>query len=1026
MAIEINGRTVTELCGDFYEGHAAGDSEKMSSTLVALDELLMTGEAAHLEFIEYFNELFSGRSAYNTLIGVKDYPVESVIRELLQNAFDCDYEQEDIKIGINFKDNHTISISYNEVGFILEQFMFYLSFGRNTKNAASSEGRFGVGAKSVFMNVEWLTMRSNNFSFSITNTDNQLRINDINLRRPIFKGTEIVIKVSAEQHRRIKDNFVSLTGRKGDYINLVELCFAFNRKKILHNKLSQEINDKRTFNIAVMHNGKLIDFYKIFNHFNKAVEVNVVRFTQGGKSVVDFICHEDEGFVCLIPFAVAVSKRTDLVGLLSDRYNYFSTYELTGLMQDENSTFAAERLSAFFISVPNQLITSFRTGIRPEKEGEVIARVEDSLSKIIAEYARFFVLELVPNPDGGGLHHLRPESYAFEFIKNFILTCNIAKGHKKDFLRAISVRYSREEVPQHYTELQKNAFYSRADGIAKEEHLDGSAYDELILEKLDRMNENLSGINGRILYAGYEWAGELPGDAGKVYAYEFHRDGQVITISSENNPSGTDYDLHDGFMRMTSRIMENALGSDKVISDEKFINLLLLLDEVYGEDYKIALRDGKIVVIEAGEEFPADASAMRIANIANVMGCLHKHRNTFLTYQDYSETVKFMLHRFGGDKSIADFLRAVIEQDGEVVIRRGEDGSYCFALYETEYAIPDEMPACELLEIIDDIGVLIKYGVLANRHFGFEYSESRYSFESKKIADTLSSDILPAEMVTELFAGIFITDLKTEKIALLGESDAIIDIIDYKDGFEPEDAEKCKKAQKFIVMRDDVSKEEFADLIELIITGENKELMRRRYLGAKAAKIIIPDQLAFFMKPLSAINKSEFKFLRETVRSIKENNYTARNFYAKDINSKLFGYGGNCSLCRFETDGINGFEVREFEAGLMHGGHEKHFGFALYLCANDAMICDSWVIDDLSAGGKSPFAWLEEVAKADSITPELLSGTITYREQYTHDIAKTDGESFKPLMSAPKTTNIILSPLMAANWVEMNTVMLLK
>jgi len=1024
---ELKGRTVTELCGDFYEGHAAGDSEKMSATLVALDELLMTGEAAHLDFIEYFNEIFSGRSAYNTLMGVKEYPVESVIRELLQNAFDCDYEQDDIKIGINFKDNHTISISYNEVGFILEQFMFYLSFGRNTKNAASSEGRFGVGAKSVFMNVEWLTMRSNNFSFSITNNDGQLRINDINLRRPIFKGTEIVIKVNAEQHRRIKDNFVSLTSRKGDYINLVELCFAYNKKKILHNKLSQEPSENRTFNIAVMHNGKLIDFYKIFNHFNKAVEVNVVRFTQGGKSVVDFICHEDDGFVCLIPFAVAMSKRTDMVALLSDRYNYFSTYELTGLMQEENSAFADEKLSAFFISVPNQLITSFRTGVRPDKEGEVVTRVEESLTKIIAEYARFFVLELVPNPDGGGLHHLRPESYAFEFIKNFILTCNIAQGHKKDFLRAISVRYSREEAPQHYTELQKNAFYSRSYGVTKEIHLEGSAYDELILEKLDRMNENLSDVNGRVLYAGYEWAGELSGDAGKVYAYEFHRDGEVITISSENNPSGTDYDLHDGFMRMTSRIMENALGGDKIADGEKFITLLTLLDEVYGEDYKIALKEGKIVVIEEEEEFPADASGMKIANISAMMSCLHRHRNTFLTYQDYNETVKFMLGRFGGDKSTSDFIRAVKDQGGDVIIRRGDDNNYCFVLYETEYAIPDDIPASELYGIIDDIGALIKYGVLANRNFGFEYNESCYNFEPKKIADTLSSDSLPGEMVTELLAGIFVADLKADKIALLGDSDAIIDIIDYTGNIiTAKAAENFKKAQKFIIMRDDKTKEEFADLIELIITGEVKELMRRKYLGAKAAKIIIPDQLAFYMKPLPSVSKNEFKFLRETVRSISENNYSTRNFYAKDINAKLFGYGGYCSLCKYESDGINGFAVHEFDAELMHDGHEKHFNFALYLCANDAMICDSWVINDLTAGGKSPFVWLDEVAKADVITPEMLTATLTYREQYTHDISKTDDEGFTPFMSAPKTASIAISPLMAANWIELNAGILKK
>ncbi|MDR2532189.1 MAG: hypothetical protein LBC82_05030 [Oscillospiraceae bacterium] len=1018
---ELNGKTVTRLVGDFYEGHAAGNKEQMTSTLEQLDALLMTGEAAHIEFIDYFNELFSGRTAYNTLLGVKEYPVESVIRELLQNAFDCDYDQEDIKIGINFKDNHTISISYNEVGFILEQFMFYLSFGRNTKNAASSEGRFGVGAKSVFMNVEWLSMRSNNFSFCITNNDGHLKITDINLRRPIFKGTEMVIKVDAEQHRRIKENFINLTARKSDYINLVEICFAFNRKKILNNKATQEFNDKRTFNIAVMHNGKLIDFYKVFNHTNKAVDVNVIRFTQGGKSVVDFVCYEDDGFVYLIPFAVAVAKRTDLIVLLSEKYNYFSTYELTGLMQNADSKFANEKLSAFFISVPNRHITSFRTGIRPDREGDVISHVEESLKKIINDYKRFFVLELVQNPDGSGLYFLRPESYAFEFIKNFILTSSLAYGLKRDFLNAVSLRYSREEAPVGYGDLRKNAFSSSVRDVSKEDHLDGSAYDDLILDKLDKMNENLPDTGDKVFYAGYEWTGELDGDGGVVYAYEFHKNGNIMTISSEDNPAGTDYDLYDGFMSLLERLLENVLGGSKIADEEQFKKMLVMLGDVYADDFRIALRENKLWVSQANEECAVDISDLKIGNIANLMSCLHRHRQLFLTYQDYNETVKLMLAAFAGGKDTADFLRAVREQGVEIVLSRDPDNNFCFTLYEMQYPIPDAMTMPELLDIVGDIGVLIKHGILKGRSFGFKYEQSRYNFEPKKIADILATESLPAEMIVELLGGIYDCDLKTERLALLGENDAIIDIIDYKYGIGSEDAEKCKKAQKFIVMRDDNTKEEFADLIELIIIGEVKDLMRKRYLGAKAAKIVIPDQLSFSMKPAPAFNKGEFKYLREVVRSITDNNYNARNFYARDINSKLFGYGGYCSFCRFETDGINGFSVNDFEVALMHGKNEKKFNFSLYLCVNDAAFCDSWVIDDLTVGGKSPFLWLEEIAGAEAVTPEFLTAMLTYREQITHDMSKTEDNWDSVMLTPRKSTALVLTPLMAANWVEKNT-----
>ncbi|MCL2693641.1 MAG: ATP-binding protein [Oscillospiraceae bacterium] len=1020
---EKNVKTVTELVGDFYEGHANGDKQKMTSTLERLDSLLMTGEDAHLEFIEYFNELFSGRTAYNTLLGVKEYPVESVVRELLQNAFDCDYNEDDIKIAVNFKDNHTISISYNEVGFILEQFMFYLSFGRNTKNVANSEGRFGVGAKSVFMNVEWLSMRSNNFSFCITNNGGNLKITDINLRRPIFKGTEMVIKVDAEQHRRIKENFMSITSRKGDYINLVELCFAFNRKKALNTRVSEAVSEKRTFNIAVMTNGKLIEFYKLYNHLNKAVDVSVIRFTQGGKSVVDFICHENDGFVYLVPFAVAVNKRTDLVGLLTDKYNYFSTYELTGLLQNEDSVFANEKLSAFFISVPNRHITSFRTGIRPDRESEVISHVDASLKNIISEYKRFFVLELHRNPDDSGLYHLRPESYALEFIKNFILTCNLASGLKKDFLYAVSMRYSKDTQPLNYTDLQKKAFFSIVSDVSKESHLNGTAYDEFILAKLEKMNEHLSDIGERILYVGYEWTGELEGEGGKVYAYEFHKDGNVMAVSSEDNPAGTDYGLYDGFMSLTARLVEKALGGDKIKTEEHFKSLLKVFNNVYGAEYRMVLKGSNIHVMVEGEEGVADASALKIGNIAGLMPILQRHKQLFLTFQDYNETVKFVLNKFAEGKEHARFLLDIKEQGGEVLLRQDLDNKYCFMVYETEFPIKPDMANADLLAITGDIKLLIKSGVLNGKPFGFKYAGSRYSFEEKKISGILSSKELPAEKAAELFKSIYVCDLKSNKIALLDEKDNIIEITDSKGKL---DAEKRKKVKKYIVMREDNSKEEFADLIEFIVTGENNGIIRKRYMGAPGAKIVMPDQLPFRMKLLPTLNKEEFKYLRSVAAGITEDDEVRKNHYAKDLNFKLFGYGGNCSFCGFETDSINGFTVRDFEVELMRGEQEASFNFSLYLCANDAIVYDSWVIDDLSIGGMSPFMWLEEVTQTDSISPEFLFCSVTYREQITHDMFKTDND-WNTVMSAPKkNTDVILSPLMAANWVEKNIDLLKK
>lgn len=1013
---ELIKRTVTELVGDFYEGHANEDWAKMTQTLQELDALLMTGEAAHVEFIDYFNEIFSGRTAFNTLLNVKDYPKESVIRELLQNAFDCEYAEEDIKIAVNFKDNHTISISYNEVGFILEQFMFYLSFGRNTGGSTLREGRFGVGAKSVFMNVEWLTMRSNNFSFCIANNNGMLKITDINLRRPIFKGTEMVLKVDAEQHRRIKENFMTLTQKKGDYINLVELCFAFNRKKILNPRVAPDtVSEKRTFNIAVMNNGKLIDFYKIYNHHNKAVDVNVIRFTQGGKSVADFIRYEDDGFVYLVPFAVAASKRTDLVRLLSDGYNYFSTYELTGLLQNEDSTFVNQKLSAFFISVPNRNITSFRTGIRPDKEAEVVAHVETSVMKIIEDYKRFFVLEIQPNQDGSGYHHLRPESYAFEFIKNFILSGNLSDDIKREFLRGVSLRYTREEEPLHYTDLQKTAFFSRVKDVTKERHLDGSAFEELIMEKLRNMNDKLSDLPGRILYAGYEWVGELKGEGESVYLYEFHRDGDVMKISSESNPAGTDYGLYDGFLSLPVRIIEKALGGND-LKDEKSLSALLgTLDDIYGEKYKVSLREGVFYVIVEDEEFAVQTAGMKIAEIGECINCIQAHRKLFLTYQDYTDMVVFALVNFRAERSITEFLLEIKAQGGEIVLKQVQNKNYCFVVYENEFEIPAEMNNTDLLEIIGDINILIKTGVLIGRGFGFAYGESRYSFEADKIAGILASESLSEEVIAVTIDSIKVCDMQVDKIALLGENDAIIGIIGNRGIIK-----NRENIKKYIVMRADNTKEEFADLIEYIITGEEGNILRRRYMGAKTAKIIIPDQLAYYLKPTPSVTREEFSYLRGVVRDISGNELVARNFYAKDVNFKLFGYGGNCSFCGFGTDGLNGFTVKDFEAKIMHNEHEKSFFFSLYLCADDAISCDSWVIDDVTIAGKSPFIWLEEVSTLEIIPPGYLFCDLTYREQITHDISGNEDDQSAVLSPQKVNSGIILTPLMAANWAEKN------
>ena len=168
---EAKAAELKKYIGDFYVAHGEGNIEERDAALKKVQTALFTGSSDSEPLKDYFNEAFQGRTVFNTLLSINDYPKESILRELLQNTFGCSYETKDVKVIMNFSTNqHQVSLTYNEVGFTMEQILYYLSFGRSEIDESKTrEGRFGVGAKSVFLNVEWLSLKSNNFSFKIKN-----------------------------------------------------------------------------------------------------------------------------------------------------------------------------------------------------------------------------------------------------------------------------------------------------------------------------------------------------------------------------------------------------------------------------------------------------------------------------------------------------------------------------------------------------------------------------------------------------------------------------------------------------------------------------------------------------------------------------------------------------------------------------------------------------------------------------------------------------------------------------------------
>ncbi len=1020
---EEKARVLKQYIGDFYEGHAADDTVKRDAALKKIQTALFTGSSDSEPFREYFNEVFSGRTAFNTMLSINDYPKESILRELLQNTFGCHYETKDIKVLMNFSTNqHQVSLSYNEVGFTMEQILYYLSFGRGERDKTGNrEGRFGVGAKSVFLNVEWLSLKSNNFSFKIKNDRGNLKIMELDLFGSQYKGTEIVFKVRGDEFAAIMDNFLSLTDKKGDYMSLMELCFAFNRKKCMdtRNGNREEAKD-RTINLAVKVNGEVKTVYKIMQYQKPGEENPTIRFMQNNKSMIDFLCYENKGFAYLVPYAVANTKRADLVKLLRQKYNYFSTYELTGLYKEDNEAFLDERLSAFFISVPNDYITPHRTGIRYNAEKEVTEKIQRDLKEMVNVYRRYFVLTLQPAPKNEGRYFLFPKSYAFEFFNHYIQTSKFGKALESHFQNSLSLVYPGESEPIPYEELKKTGYQSSAEHVPAERHKDGTAYTEYIVNAMEQLRERVGSEGDKTLYAAYQWEGENE-KGGREYLYEFTRGNNVYQIDSRVTPNRSDNNFYSGFSSAAEKAAETFL-KDNVIGDEKDLEkLLAMYDEIYHEDYKIVMKYYQLYISHGEEQQHYEASKMLIGNINDAMLTIQKRQHRFDTHQNYNDVVSMLINAFTQGKDTMTFLREIKEQGGQVSLQLDINKRYRFAAYNKQFMIPPSVSNADMLDLVGDVGTLIKCGMLNGRVFDFPYSKNRFLFDKALLSRMFASETLSDAEIADRASRLYVSDLKTDRIALIGEDGKIISIIDTGAEIQPELREKTSK---YIALRSDYTKPEFANIAEYVITGENRSLLSKHYLTAEEPNMVIADQLPFRLKPLPTISGEEFAYLRAQCRKITPyaGSRSYLNYFAKDVNAKLFGYGGNCCACGFESRVINSFGMKDFEVEVLTEDSELPFRFTLYLCANDAAAAGGWLISEISIGGMSPIRWLEEISKAEHIPPEFLFCHIVYRTQITYDIpggnSTVSGET--TFDTGREEMDITLTPLMAAKWVEDN------
>lgn len=1013
--------TVEKLLGDFFEKNTAGDKDGVKAVVGEIDEKIRSGELESDLFKDYFNNMYAGRGAINMAGLAKDYPRESIIRELLQNVFGCDYDEPNIKVMIEFLDEGQVKLTYNETGFKLEQVFYYLSVGRNDGDR-KREGRFGLGAKSVFTNVDWFKMRSNTYSLRVVNDDGTLKVRELELNGKQFNHTEIIFALPENEQKALHENLVSITSKKGSYINMVDLCFAFIKKKNLKSVDEEECVD-RAFNIAVINYGKPEIVYKIHHHQRSPEDIRKVRFSENGKSVADFISAEYDGFTYLVPYAISGAK-VEAGKVLMSKYNYFSTFELTGFVRADNPDFVDEKLSAFFVSVPNKYITNNRAGIKYESLEKCAEKIEHGILSVAEEYKKLFVLDFQENPNLAGSYMFIPKQYVFKFFYNYVNTSKIVKGLREKFGNSVSVVFPDSAEPVTFEEMRKSGFFTERGGVSKEEHEDGSAK-KALEQDIEQMNNWYGKDVNHTLVAKYRW--NVPGtdEGGEEWLYKFYKDGNEYLMASDGGKKVKDYELAAGFKSIISLKLDDCIKNGMVEDENDLANAFAVIDEMFGEDYRIAMKYFQFVITSGSSQIQFEISKINIKNLKKAYDVLSAHEMRFENHQIFNQVVTLMVNSFTIGKDTVTFLKEIKSQGGEINLTLDINKRYRFSVYGKQFMIPPNITNSDLLEIVGDVYSLIESGMFNNRVFDFGYTTSRFTFDTQDILSTLP-ECKSAQAVEQMIAKIFVCDLGLDKIALLDANNKLMKIVGTDAPIEPADAEKTAK---YVILRDGLNKAKYAGYVEFLLTGENNNLLHNLYSGTEEPNLILIDQMPYYFKPVPSIKRKEFEYMLEQVRRIapyeKLNPRAYGYYFARDINAKLYGYGGVCPCCGYQTGVLNSFMVKTFSIGIIDNDKEKKFRFSLYLCRNDAAAAAGWLIDDVSIGGMSPFLWLEELKAIDVIPPEFLYVRIRYRKQVSYDVCEPDKKGNTMLETvydgALETFDVVLTPMMAAKWFEDNT-----
>ena len=269
-----------------------GNSNLLSANLTMRNASISLNKADDsLTVPEYMTLLRNIRSSIKTAFGKTQYEAYtkvirelnadeySFMRELIQNADDCEYESDVIPTFNMQISGKTIETSYNEKGFTKANVRSITAIGESTKKKLRESnfkeiGEKGIGFKTVFCKAESVDIHSNSFHFKLS--DKTPTIPEILPFDEDTPGTKMSIKLREK---------ISANRPREDEVFSLCMCLR-NLKHIRINNNEMFIEDTSDKRIITL-NKKEYVFDKFIYTFKVQEQQALINRNLGGKNISD-------------------------------------------------------------------------------------------------------------------------------------------------------------------------------------------------------------------------------------------------------------------------------------------------------------------------------------------------------------------------------------------------------------------------------------------------------------------------------------------------------------------------------------------------------------------------------------------------------------------------------------------------------------------------------------------------------------------------------------------------------------------